>query len=313
MRRILVALPLIAIAALGFAASAAAQTSFLSSDGLPTANTRAKDALGDDVVAITIGTAGPDPFTGAPGFDIETGTASFWTYIHYSPSRNQAVAHALFQTQPGQYFGAGDVYDNTTGLSAQLAIVTSGAFAGSDAMAGAVRADAVYQRFRARYGTIHGILATLTSVQSPELPELPEGFPTDAPIWTVVLRDDSDTSVSLSCLVSSSTGRTACVSSVPLSVEDEASTRRIAMSVVPNPARGLVRVTVANAGRRLDGLRLGLFDEAGREVLDLTASLIANDLAHAEFDAAALEAGRYFVRAVGAGFNDVVGTVSLGR
>jgi hypothetical protein len=303
---------LVLTAALAMTAVAAAQTSFTSSAGMPTAEARAKDSLGADVVPVSIATTGSDP-SGATGFDIETGTSSFWTYTHYSPSRDEGVIHVLFQAQPGIFVGSGALLPKESGLSEAHAITLDGAFANSDQMAAAIRADGQYQAFRATFGAIRVDLAMLTSVLSPDLPELPQGFPSDSPIWSVVMSDDSDSATTLTCLVAASTGQTVCVSSRPTGVAAEPTRQALAVRVAPNPASGIVSVKLAPSVGRLEGLRLGLFDASGAQVLDLGPSLAGNDYSHAEFDAASIPAGIYFVRAVGAGMNSVVATVALGR
>ena len=120
----------------------------------------------------------------------------------------------------------------------------------------------------------------------------------------------------MACFVASTTGQTLCVTEGTVGIDDEASaTGRLTLQVVPNPASGRTRVTLVagEPGEGMEQVRVGLFDATGAQVLDLSESFARSGYRYAEFDASSIAAGSYFVRAVGGGFNGVVGTVTLGR
>lgn len=74
--------------------------------------------------------------------------------------------------------------------------------------------------------------------------------------------------------------------------------RGISLTASPNPASGIVSVTVSSRADicGVAGLRLTLYDARAVMAMDLTAALIANGCTSAEFDVSDLAAGVYYAR-----------------
>jgi hypothetical protein len=83
--------------------------------------------------------------------------------------------------------------------------------------------------------------------------------------------------------------------------------------VLPQPAHGVTRLLIElPAGvRREKGLRLVLYDEIGRQAIDLTESFARNDYDMAEFDAGELSPGIYQCRVEGGGRDGRLGMVVI--
>ena len=296
-------------------ATSYAQTPFESAEGIDVAMAAARDSIGQDAELVTLLSAGADPVTGGPAFNIETGKSIFWAYAFYSPSSQKGYVHLLFQLVPGFFTGDGQVEDSVDPGTAAIIISANKQFSNSAQMAGRVRSNGDYQIFREDNGGIVVDIVQLVRGTGP-LPGMPNDFPSDDELWLMVAHAENDTSKQLICFVATTDGQTYCLTEAALGVDDEVTADiSSSMRVSPNPAVGRTRVTITapRTGRDLHGLRLGLFDATGREVLDLTESFERTGHEHAEFDASALPAGTYFCRAVGAGFNGVIGTIVLNR
>jgi hypothetical protein len=314
MNRFFTLLALAFVSLVGMTSTGSAQSPFASNDGIEAAEAAAKDSLGNDVVLVGLLGLGQNPITGGESFNIETGEADMWIYMYYSPTQDKGQAIPVLQLVPGIYVAAGGG-PLDSGLSAEMAIATSEPFSNSPQAASAIRNNADYQIFREDNGAVLTIGATLMKATVP-IPGAPDDFPANDEVWSVYFMDDVDTTKSLICWVATSTGASYCMTSDVLSVREESALgASLEMSVAPNPAAGRSRVTInaPTTGRSLEGVRIGLFDASGREVLDLTESFAASGYRHAEFDASTIPSGSYFCRAVGGGFNGVIGTIVLGR
>ncbi len=118
----------------------------------------------------------------------------------------------------------------------------------------------------------------------------------------------------MTCFVSAQSGATFCrqVTLPTLSVSSQGKNLGTASLVVsPNPGGGVVRVGLdLPTGSHADGsVTMLLFDERGRQMLDLTPSLARNGYAYAEFDASGLPSGVYYCRAAGANWQGTTGIV----
>jgi hypothetical protein len=311
MRHFLLLLALLLLAGAG----ASAQTPFLSNAGVEVARGAARDSLGNDVQLFMVLTPGQNPLTGGESFNIETGESELWMYGFYSPAQSKAVMLVVLQPLPGLFYLTGEVLDSVGGGIDSTFIATNKAYSNSDKMAQAIRNNADYQTFREKNGSILTAVVALTKVAAMG-PEFPGDFPTGDEVWMASFQDDVDTTEQMICAVSTGSGQSMCVTGAALAAPYESTTgSSMRMSIVPNPSFGRTRVVIdatAN-GASLDDLRLGLFDASGRQVLDLTESFAASGYRSAEFDASSLPAGSYFCRAVGGGFNGIVGTVSIGH
>jgi hypothetical protein len=302
------------IATLALANGASAQTPFASNQGIPAAQSTAEDSLGSDAMLVSVLTSGENPLTGGEAFDIETGESEGWIYFFYSPSQDRSAGVIVVQLVPGLFMTQGGVGDSVEGASDVMQLMANLPYSNSSDMARAIRSNADYQTYRTLNGTVFVSLAAYLKGTTP-VPGMPNDFPLNDEIWTVGFQDDVDSTKQLICIVAASTGQTYCVSSEVAAIADEEARANVGMQLAPNPAAGRARVTVTapQNGRSLDGVRLGLFDATGREVLDLTTSFAESGYRFAEFDATSLPAGSYFCRAVGNGYNGVLGTIVLGR
>lgn len=302
----------VALDASVFAVDACAQP-YPSNGGLTYVEQFAKDSIGNDAVLYVTFAFGIDPVTLGQAFDIETGLSSHWVYRYYSPSRNKVYQHILYQAAPGFFSGYGQVIPPDAGVSEAIAIDTNGSYANSTAMAAAIRSNPVYQEFRTANGFVLILVETFTRGTTP-IPGMPDDFTWNNGLWTMMFQDEEDTTKQMYCFVAATTGQTYCVSGVVTGI-DESAGAALSMKIVPNPAVGSTRVTItaANVGRDLAGVRIGLFNAAGQQVIDLTEEFASSGYRDAVFDASALPAGSYYCRAVGTGFNGVIGTIVLDR
>lgn len=283
---------------------------FPSKGGYKTAVASAKTSVGADAILIFVGTFGNLEYQGQQVvFNTSDGTASLWGYTFYSPSTMQRKTIGV--VRPLGIFTAFDLPDSLNGGLAQnpKEIDSTSAWYNSRDMVTKLPGDTAYARFRSKYDTLRPTVITLSDVAVGDSLDLPNGFPVDKPIWSLLWTGSGDST--MFCFVASVTGETFCQRvELPVGlVPHDATIGTAALSVVPNPASGRTRVVIdLPVGTTLArGVGLALYNERGEMVLDLAGSLVENDVRFAEFDAGVLPAGNYFCRATGADWSGVVG------
>jgi len=273
-------------------------TPYLSQEGVPTADTWAKDALPDDRILIEISSFGGG---GSSGLDLSSGTAPLWVYSYYSSSGSKLATVAVGSTM-GLYEPLTSSIETVADAGDAPMLDLSAAYSGSDRMVEAIRGDSAYNAYAALHPGGTTIAAYLTNVPSYGTEGLPEDFPLDKPVWTVAF----DTT--LVCLVATGTGETVCLdvdkltSAVPAELIVSGS-----MDVVPNPTAGITRVALTLPPGMHDMRRASveLFDTFGRRLLDLTGSFVRSGYRAAEFDASSLAPGVYYCRVTASGVQGV--------
>jgi len=303
-----------AIAALCLAASSAhAQFTvpYLSNEGIPTAAAIAEDSLGSDVRLVSLLTISGD--VGGPTlavYDYKTGKSDVWVYHYYSPSKRSIVAVGVVQVPFIGWQGGGTVTPfDSGGVRDTLLLDLSGSYATSDKVFDRIKNDTAYVRHQQQYPGFNPQVATLGYLSVDGIPELPS-IDLTQPFWTVVWAGEEDSS--MICLVGSKSGDAICQRlEIPSSVpHTKDAGKKATMEVMPNPANGRTRVSVAiPEGAQMSGVEISLYNERGDRVLDLTESFTRNGYGYAEFDASSLPAGVYYCRAIGSNWSGLAGVV----
>lgn len=285
---------------------------FVSQRGLKTAFGSAQSSLGSDAVLLGVGTFGDFEYQGQSiQFSIDDGRANLWAYVFRSPGSGESKTIAVVSLG-GLVFTPFDLPDSGLDVPVDAEILDSNdTYFNSSAMVGRVTADTAYVRFRAKYPDNPPLFVTLRTYTAADSIDLPGGFPVDQPLWTLVWLGGGDSS--LVCAVASKTGETYCqrVELPASSVPDYQGVRGAAMvNVAPNPATGRVRVSLdLPEGTSTEGMTLLLFDARGEQVADLTGQFMKGDRLTLDIETAALPAGSYYLRAVGANWMGTGGVV----
>ncbi len=295
-------------------------TPFLAKDGLSSATSAARDSLGDDATLMYIGTFGDyeidlGSFTLHTVFDLTNGKANTWGYVFYSKSQDRTLVFAVVKLVAFyQAFGLGAL--PFPARLSDTALTLSGTYGNSDAFVNRLMEDSIYNSFRIEYPDATPDLVSLGQLVPGDSLPIPPAFPLDEPTWSVSFLGGGDSS--LTCFVTTATGETLCRQGIAVSGVDAPTVRQRsagAITLTPNPASGYVRVQLDTpVGMALDGAtHMAIYDEAGREVLDLTDRLIDGGGHSAVIDARGLPAGTYYVRARGTDFSAVAGLIVSGR
>jgi hypothetical protein len=84
------------------------------------------------------------------------------------------------------------------------------------------------------------------------------------------------------------------------------------LTVIPQPAHGMTRLQIElPRGVRAEGMQVGLYDGAGRRVLDLSGSYHQSGNTGAEFDASQLASGLYICRVESGTYSGTLGVVMV--
>jgi hypothetical protein len=286
-------------------------TPYLSKEGISAAETQAKSAIGSDAILTYIGTFGNIDTLGFQSkFNLDNGKSQIWGYVFYSPSTQQttsiAVAKIVIQFVPQDL---GNIFPFT--LSTQ-AVDVSQPYSNSDKLVERLKTDTAFQRYRTELKDASPDFVSYGQSIIPTGVPLPDNFPTDQPVWTVSFVGGGDST--MTCFVGAKTGVTICqrIQLPTLSVPQNGTVQgTAALTVTPNPVTGMTRVRIAlpEGVHFASGAGLALYNATGAKVLDLTGSLVSNDLQFAEFDSRTLPAGIYYCRAIGSNWNGTVGVV----
>lgn len=279
-------------------------TPYLAKEGISTATTKAKDTLAADAELTYIATLGDlnynDQFTSQ--FDLDNGKAGAWGYVFYSPSKQQSVTIVVVKIIiVYQAFGI----DLPIPLPGDLitTLDPSLTYSNSDALVKQLKADTAYARYRTEYPDVKPSLLTLGQILQGDT--LPNGIPTDQPLWSVTFTGQDDSS--MNCYVAAKSGETVCrrFTLPTLAVDAPAATTGSSLTIAPNPTRGTTRITVhlpenMPIARAAD---LAVYNALGAKVADLTPILAESDEQTAEFDTGGLPAGVYYCRIHAQGWN----------
>jgi hypothetical protein len=287
-------------------------TPYLAKEGMQTAAKAAKDSLASDAVLIYIGTFGDFEAQGVTTkFDLNNGKASIWGYVYYSPSLDKSTTIAVVKILI--VYQAIVVPDLPIPFPpADQSVDVSGSYANSDKLVQRLKTDTAFTRYHAELPSARPDFVSYGSTVPDNPIPMPDGFPTDEPLWTVSFIGSGDST--MTCFVAANTGTTICqrISLPQLSVghESDGVGGTEALAVAPNPATGRTHIAVSiPSGVSAVGAEMVLFNALGQKVLDLSESFARNGYRHAEFDASRLPAGKYFCRVTGTQWNGSIGVV----
>lgn len=292
---------------------------FSALDGLPTARAEAESVLGPDAIPVIIGAPGEFELQDIPipiEFDLETGKATLWGYVFYSPSEQQFRSFAVVRLFTYQVFEVGDLPIELPG-DLVTEVNTDATYADSDNMINRLETDTAYQKYRTDLPDVKPTFAMLTGPADREPMQLPNGFPTGQGLWSMSFQGGGDST--MTCVVASETGEAFCrrIYGLPTtSVNDgeNGDENTVTLSVAPNPVRSGSNVTLNLAGlprHRSRECTLLLYDAAGAVVLDLSAQLSIGSGSVVSFDSGMLPSGTYYCRLAGADVHDSVTSIVI--
>jgi len=272
-------------------------------EGIAAATKKAQDTLAQDAILVGAGTVGDMEFSGIQlTFDLQTGNATVWVYLFYSPSLQKTMPIAVIKLFViYQAMGIGEIpLPIPDGLT--KAMDMAGQYLNSNQMVKRLETDTAYQRFRSE---LPGAKPSFLSVaELGDFGDLPNDFPLTQPIWSVVFSGENDST--MTCFVGANTGSAFCrrisqpTTAVPGSGIPGSD---MSLTVLPNPAHGSLSVGV----RLPDGkslptdARMGLYNLRGEQVLDLSPVLAGSNGLPMTFPTSALPSGNYYVRLHGQG------------
>ncbi len=264
-------------------------TPFYSSEGVPTAQERARVDLAADAELIFIGSlgdftipaGGTIPIDLHLGFYLDSargpglepprypGQADAWIYLFRSADSGRTLPLIVvkilgaYQAQSFQgfpfpsQFGAGPLR-------------LGDPYSGSGEMTRRLKEnDDVFQVYHAELPGSSPDVVTYGQLVGNDSVQFPVDF-LNGPAWTMVFAGGRDTS--MTCFVSAMTGATFCqrVTLPPLSAPREATTREGSITILSTPSADRVQVVVASPpGKRADeNVRFLLYDALGRMVRD---------------------------------------------
>ena len=288
-----------------------AQFNFTAREGIETATTTAKEALGNDAELIMIATPGSFDYQGLNlSFDLNTGKSNIWMYIFHSPSSGELASYMVVRLLTYQTFDLGTVpfpLPDTLINSVDM----SGTYANSDAMVNRLKTDTAYQKYRKDLPDAKPQFISIGQMFGGDSLDLPNGFPIGQSTWTVSFSGSEDST--MTCFVASKTGEAFCrrVYGIASSV-DQREGMSVSMQVAPNPSAGRVGITMQGyTPAQLSGCRLMLFNTAGEMVSDLTSSLHEQGNGRAEFSVEGLPPGPYHCLLTGNGIRTEVGIIVI--
>jgi hypothetical protein len=287
-------------------------TPYLAKEGMQTAAKAAKDSLASDAVLIYIGTFGDFEAQGVTTkFDLDNGKASVWGYVYYSPSLDKSTTIAVVKFLI--VYQAIVVPDLPIPFPpADKSVDMSGSYANSDKLVQRLKTDTAFTRYHTELPEARPDFVSYGATVPDNPIPMPDGFPTDEPLWTVSFLGSGDST--MTCFVAANSGATICqrISLPQLSVDGESNgiAGTAALSVAPNPATGRTHIAVnIPSGVSAVGAEMVLFNALGEKVLDLSESFARTGYSYAEFDASTLPAGRYFCRVAGTKWSGNIGVV----
>lgn len=285
---------------------------YLMKQGLQAATRLAKDSLGNDARLMYVGTFGE--FTAeqvgfSTEFNLDNGKANLWGYVFHSEAKKETriigVINLVFSYQAIDLggFPFPIVISNT-------ALDTESPYSNSDAFVARLKTNEVFLKYRS---DLPGAKADLISygelLPGDSLP-IPGGFPLNESTWSISFIGAGDSS--MTCFVTAKTGQTFCRRRTGISSVDVPATPTAIASIAigPNPASGLVRVSIdLPNGMSTTGMTLALFDETGRQLIDLSDRLSAGAGGVFLLDTRTLASGVYYVHARGNGWTGTTGLV----
>jgi hypothetical protein len=288
-------------------------------EGIATARSIAVDTLGSDAELMYVVAFGDLQLDDPPlssTFDLSNGKSNTWAYVYRSESQNRTTVVVVVKLLIiFQGFSLGDIPFQIPTLGSSL--VTTGAYANSDTFVERLKTDSTYNKYRSDLPGALPDLISLGELIPGDSITLPGGFPLTEPTWSITWIGAGDSS--MTCFVTAETGQVICrrrsvsISSVATNSSNIRGTANLI--VQPNPATQMVRVTIdlPQGVRASDGIGLVLYDEAGRQVLNLTDRLAGNGSGVITFDAGNLPSGTYYIHAFGPDWTGTTGVVVGGR
>jgi hypothetical protein len=273
-----------------------------SSQFLATAENYARENLPSDAVLALVGAIGNvEVGPGIPlAINADSGTASAWAYIYYTPSQTRWISVAVFELPGmGEQVMESDpptVIPQTLTRAVDLTLP----YAESGRMAERLKQSPDYQIHRELYPGARPSIVSYRDPVAADAAGLPNTFPSNAPLWSIEYSGGGDSA--MICWVSGSSGQSWCVQGRRAAVvrDDDAAKA----SVFPTPAADAVRVTTA---RRIGaGNQPWLVDANGTSIAAARRIECATEGCVIEFDVSALADGVYFVRRQGETLGRVV-------
>lgn len=293
----------------------AAAQAYPMKEGIPAATKKAQDTLAKDAILVGVGTVGNLNFSGINlTFDLQSGNATAWVYLFYSPSLQKSLPIAVIKLLViYQAVGIGEIpLPIPDGLTDTLDL--NGQAANSNQMVKRLETDTAYQRFRQELPGAKPNFLSLAELG--DFSQLPVDFPLNQPIWSIFFTGEQDST--MSCFVGANTGNAFCrrvslpTTAVPGSTIPGSD---LSLTVLPNPANSSLSVGV----RLPDGkslptdARMGLYNLRGEQVIDLTSTLAGNNGLPLTFPTDALPSGSYYIRLHGQGIQPMTVPVAVGH
>ncbi len=287
-----------------------AQFRFTALQGLPTAQSSARETLGEDASVVLIGAPGAFEFQSFNfSFDIDTGRSNAWGYVFHSKSSGELATYIVIRFLAYQAFELSTLPFPIPGnLTTELD--TSGTYADSDNMAERLKTDTAFQNYQTDLPESLPQFVTFSQVIDPDSLQLPNGFPIDQETWTISFTGGGDST--MTCFVASGTGEVFCrriygpPTSSPRTEEGVVASLRVA----PNPARDHVLISLQGySPAQLSSSRLVLINSIGQVVADLTESFRGNGNRQAELSVEGLPAGHYRSLLTGENFSEQIGVI----
>ncbi|MEO5928453.1 MAG: hypothetical protein ABIR47_00850 [Candidatus Kapaibacterium sp.] len=319
----LLALSVALVAGSAGALRAQVQTPFFAKDGLKTAQQKAQDSLGSDLVLTAVVSGEINLGISKASFYLDStkgsifqagklpGQADVWGYVFHSPSQGKLATIFVIKLLVGYQTQSLPAFSFPVTLGARLDFTLP--YENSDGMTSRLKSDQTFAGYHRAHPAAAPRIVTLGQIAGIDSLTLPISFPVDQPLWTLNFPQQGDSVPGLTCFVGARSGDVFCreVSLPVLSVEDAAGSSGAGIIVAPNPGSGATRITLRLPGgaRVTSGVGLALYDMRGARVIDLTESFISNDFRFAEFDARALPAGLYYCRAAGSGWSATTGVI----
>lgn len=281
-------------------------------EGIDAATKKAQDTLAKDAIFVGAGTVGSMNFSGIDlTFDLQTGNATAWLYLFYSPSLQKTMPIGVIKLFIiYQAFGIGEVpLPIPDGLTSAMNV--SGQYFNSNQMVKRLETDTAYQRFRKE---LPGAKPSFLSVaELGDFTDLPGDFPLNQPIWSIFFSGEKDST--MSCFVGANTGNAFCrrisqTTAVPGSGVAGSDMR---LTVLPNPANSSLSVGVRLPdGKSLPAdARMGLYNLRGEQVVDLSSTLTESNGLPITFPTHMLPSGNYYIRLHGQGVQPMTVPVAV--
>ncbi|MCB0712929.1 MAG: hypothetical protein KDD67_11425 [Ignavibacteriae bacterium] len=292
------------------AVEADAQFTFTALDGLPTAQTTAEGSLGSDAELVLVGAPGSFEYQGFNlSFDLASGESNVWGYVFRSASSGDLVTLMVVRLFAYQAFELGSVpFPIPDNLITTLDY--SGTYANSNSMVGRLQNDTAFQKYRGDLPEAKPQFVSFSQLLNADSLNLPNGFPVGQGTWTISFGGSEDST--MTCFVASKTGEAFCRRVYGIGTSSVADERgnNVSMQVSPNPAGGVVRVSITGYNlSELNNCRLLLFNSKGEVVSDLTSSLQASRDGKAEFSVDGIPSGSYHCILVGSSVRQEVGII----